>query len=86
VYADEEVGLVAVGYAGAFSQRYVGVVGAGEDDFDVGIVVLYQLAELLGHGERDVLLPRAAALGSGLGAAMARVYHHCSHAVGILFL
>ena len=86
VYADEEVGLVAVGDAGALGERDVDVGGACEDDLHVGVVVLYQLAELLGHGERDVFLPRAAALGSGFGAAVTRVDHHRAHPVGLLFL
>ena len=86
MYAYKEVGLVAVGNACAFAERYVHVGGTCVYDLDVGVVVVYQLAKLLGHREGDVFLLRAATNGAGLCAAVARVYHNRTHMVGLFFL
>ena len=86
MYRDEEVGLVAVGYVGAFGQRDVDIGGAGEDDLHVGVVVLDKLTELFGHGEGDVLLLRPASLGTGFCTSVTGVNYHSAYLVSVFFL
>ena len=67
----KQVGLPPVGAKRSFGQFDEGVLGAGQCDFETGLLEL--LLELLGQEQRELFLQVLARLIPGILAAMARI-------------
>jgi hypothetical protein len=75
---DEEVSVLAVGDARALVERDEGVVIAGEHHLEPQRLELR--LQLLGDGQRHVLLPHAGRPdGAGVVSSVAGVDHHAPH-------
>ena len=74
VHRYEQVGLVAVGYFGAFVQRYENICLACIYHLHVRIVLLHISAERKGHIQIDVLFLRIFAQCTRVTTAMTGIY------------
>ncbi len=72
VNGDEEIRIRAIGDSGAFFERNVGIVLAGENDFGTGDIFFDHLTQPKGDVEAEIFLEKAVgALGSGVKTAVA---------------
>ncbi len=80
----EKIGLVAVCDVSPFGQRDENILFPRIDYLDIGMLLLYDLAQFEGHGKHDILLTPLAVLAHAavVMAAVSRIQNHALNLSG----